>query len=112
MGDLGSTLGLGRSPGEGNWLPTPVLWPEEFYALYTPWARKESDTTKQLSHNHLQRQIYNARDCILRLYQRNEPTNKTDIRGLPWSSSGEESACRCTGHGFHPWSWDHIPQSN
>ena len=24
--------------------------------------------------------------------------------GLPWRSSGEESACQCRGHGFDPWS--------
>ena len=27
----------------------PVLWPEEFHGLYSPWGRKESDTTEQLS---------------------------------------------------------------
>ena len=26
-GDLGSILGLGRFPGEGDGLPTPVFWP-------------------------------------------------------------------------------------
>ena len=25
--DLGSVPGLGRSPGEGKWLPTPVVLP-------------------------------------------------------------------------------------
>ena len=25
-------------------------------------------------------------------------------RGLPWWHSGWESACRCRGHGFEPWS--------
>ena len=29
-GDLGLILGLGKSPGEGNRLPTPVFWPGEF----------------------------------------------------------------------------------
>ena len=28
---------------------TPVFWPGEFRGLYSPWARKESDTTKRLS---------------------------------------------------------------
>ena len=28
---------------------TPVFWPGEFYRLYSPWGRKESDTTEQLS---------------------------------------------------------------
>ena len=32
-GDLGSIPGFGRSPGEGNWLPTPVFWPRELHAL-------------------------------------------------------------------------------
>ena len=30
-------------------LPTPVFWPGEFQGLYSPWGRKESDTTERLS---------------------------------------------------------------
>ena len=30
-GDLGLIPGLGRSPKEGNWLPTPVFLPGEFH---------------------------------------------------------------------------------
>ena len=49
-GDLGSIPGLGRSLGKIPWrrdrLPTPVFWPEEFHGLYSPWGRKESDTTE------------------------------------------------------------------
>ena len=33
-GNLGSILGLGRSPGEG--LLTPVFWPGELHGLYSP----------------------------------------------------------------------------
>ena len=33
-GDLGSIPGLGRSPGEGERLPTLVFWPREFHGLY------------------------------------------------------------------------------
>ena len=29
-------------------LPTPVFWPGEFHGLYSPWGRKESDTTERL----------------------------------------------------------------
>ena len=47
-GDLGSNPGLGRSPGEGKRLPTPVLWPGEFHGLYHPWGRKELDVTERL----------------------------------------------------------------
>ena len=25
---------------------TPVFWPGEFHGLYSPWSRKESDTTE------------------------------------------------------------------
>ena len=28
---------------------TPVFWPGEFYERYSPWVRKESDTTERLS---------------------------------------------------------------
>ena len=40
---------VGRSPGEGKRPPTPVFWPGEFHGLYSPWGRKESDTTEQPS---------------------------------------------------------------
>ena len=29
---------------------------------------------------------------------------KNNELGLPWWRSGWESACRCRGHGFEPWS--------
>ena len=48
-GDLGSIPGLGRSPGGGRALPTPIFWPGEFHGLYSPWGRKESDTTERHS---------------------------------------------------------------
>ena len=49
VGDLSLIPGLGRSPGEGKGYPTPVFQPGEFYGLYTPWGRKESDMTERLS---------------------------------------------------------------
>ena len=48
-GDLGSIPGLGRFPWRRERLPTLVFWPEEFHGLYSPWGRKELDTTQQLS---------------------------------------------------------------
>ena len=27
-----------------------MFWPGEFHGLYSPWGRKESDTTERLSH--------------------------------------------------------------
>ena len=52
-GDLGSVLGLGRSPGEETSHHSSVLawripWTEEL-AGYNPWSLKELDTAKQLS---------------------------------------------------------------
>ena len=38
-----------ENPRRRERLPTPVLWPREFHGLYSPWGRKESDTTEQLS---------------------------------------------------------------
>ena len=51
-GDLGSIPGLGRSPGEGKWQPTPVLLPRKFNGWrslvgYSPWGCKQSDVTEQ-----------------------------------------------------------------
>ena len=51
-GDLGSNPGLERSSGEVKDLPTPVFWPGEFHALYSPWGRKQSDSTEQLALSH------------------------------------------------------------
>ena len=41
-GDLGLIPGLGSCPGEGNGYPLQ-------YSLYSPWGRKELDTTEWLS---------------------------------------------------------------
>ena len=60
VGDLGSILGLRRSPGEGNGtsfsstpVPTQVLLPGKSHRLRSLvgcslWGCKESDTTEQL----------------------------------------------------------------
>ena len=50
-GDLGLIPGLGRSPGEGNGKPTLVLLPGRSHGQrslvgYSPWGRKELDTTE------------------------------------------------------------------
>ena len=38
-----------KSPWRRERLPTPVFWPGELHGLYSPWGRKESDMTEQLS---------------------------------------------------------------
>ena len=40
---------VGKIPSRRERLPTPVFWPGEFHGLYSPWGRKESDRTEQLS---------------------------------------------------------------
>ena len=44
VGDLGSVPGFGRSPREGKGYPLQYSGLE-----YSPWGRKELDTTEQLS---------------------------------------------------------------
>ena len=50
-GDLGSILGLGRSPGRGHGTPLQYSCLENLHgqrslASYSPWDHKESDTTE------------------------------------------------------------------
>ena len=53
--DLGLIPGLGRSPGEGIGYPLQYSGLENsmdytvLYSLYSPWGRKELDTTERLS---------------------------------------------------------------
>ena len=42
-----------ENPWRRKWQPTSVLWPRKFHGWrslvgYSPWGRKESDTTEQL----------------------------------------------------------------
>ena len=53
-GDLGSNPGLGRSPGGGHDNPFQYSFLENPHgqkslASYTPWGRRESNTTERLS---------------------------------------------------------------
>ena len=55
--DLGLILGLGRSPGRGHGNPLQYSCLENLHgqrslASYSPWDRKESDTTERLSTVH------------------------------------------------------------
>ena len=40
---------VGKIPWRRERLPTPVFWPGEFHALYSPWDCRELDTTERLS---------------------------------------------------------------
>ena len=45
---------VGKIPWRREWLPTPLFLPGEFWnrslAGYSPWGRKELDTTERLTH--------------------------------------------------------------
>ena len=52
--DPSSIPGLGRSPGEGKWQPTPVFLPWEYHgqrslAGHSPWVHKKSEATEWLT---------------------------------------------------------------
>ena len=47
-GKLGFNPWVGKILWRRERLPIPVFWPGEFYGLYSPWGRKESNTTEQL----------------------------------------------------------------
>ena len=62
---LGSVPGSGRSPGEGNGKPLQYSCLENSHGQrslggYSPWGRKESDTTERLSEA---QQLYNVMCC-------------------------------------------------
>ena len=87
-GDLGWILALGRSPAGGHGNPLQYFClehPHEQRSLagYSPWGRKESDTTKQLSI--VQHSMY--------IYW-----------GFLGSSTGKESTCNAGDPGSIPWS--------
>ena len=81
-GDLGSIPGSGRSPGEGNGNPLLLGKSHGWRSLvgYSPWGRKESDTTEQLH--------------FIPPYP--------IPWGFPGSSAGKESACNAGDPGSIP----------
>ena len=52
-GDPDLIPGQGRSPGEGERLPTPVFWPEGFHGLNSPRGHKVLEATERLSLSHI-----------------------------------------------------------
>ena len=66
-GELGSIPGIRKIPWRRKWQPTPVLLPGESHGGrrlvgYSPWGRKESDTTERLHfHFHFTSTLFN--DC-------------------------------------------------
>ena len=81
-GDTGSIPGSGRSPGEGNGNPLQYSCLEDsidrgaWRATYSPWDRKESDTTEQPT------PLYLLRASQVALVVKNLPASAGDIRDM------------------------------
>ena len=63
---------VGKIPWRKKWQPTPVFLPEKSHGQrslvgYSPWGRKESDTTEQLNNNKnsqlIMRDSFSQRTC-------------------------------------------------
>ena len=61
---------VGKIPGSRKWHPTPVFLPEKFHgqrrlAGYSPWGRKESDTTEHAAHyTHSDKNSVSSEICV------------------------------------------------
>ena len=79
-GDLGSNPGLGRFPGEGNRCPLQYSGLENS-RLYSPWGRKDSETTKQfLLHFHFHLSYFSSskellQQCVWKKKKMNQVIN-------------------------------------
>ena len=56
---------VGKIPWRKERLPTPVFWPSEFHGLYSPWGRKESDTTEPFSFSPLRIKLKTPHGILL-----------------------------------------------
>ena len=72
-------------------LPTPELWPGEFHGLYSPWGRKESDTTERLSLSHTHPQSYTDFVCVCLIVFSSE---NCTAQIISCNSSGNQAAPR------------------
>ena len=94
-GDLGWIPGLGRSPVERKG------YPFQYSGLYSPWGRKESDTTERLSLHFTQKKLKNKVNCLhqpsLHLYSQTQWGSPRECHGLSHYFSPTSSAFHCQG---------------
>ena len=86
---------VGKVPWRREGPPTPVFWPGESHGLYSPWGRKEADTTERLSLT-----FWNSLMWILLCYTHSHSlsySNFTTKRGMV------ASFLRVPG-----WGWDEL----
>ena len=70
-------------------LPIPVFWPGELHGLYSPWGRKEWDTTERLS---LHFTFLHVSWACWSLLLASEEGQQTLLPSTPWSPSNTESS--------------------
>ena len=90
-----------KIPWRRAWQPTPVFLPGESHGQrslvgYSPWSRKESDTTELVTHTqtHTQTHTHTHTDT------------HTQTHGSSGGANVKEPACQCRKHkrhGLDPW---------
>ena len=80
-------------------LPTPVFWPGEFHRLYSPWGRKESDTTERLSLDQTRKKCQEDMDNAL-LWAQNATLYDPVKVTLPHHLTINELFCSLQGDGL------------
>ena len=100
----GFNLCVGKIPWRREWLPSPVFLPRESQGQrslvgYSPWERKESDTTEQLNSNNM---CWSSHVSLSQGCHNQVPYKGYSIRTetcLPHSSGGEMSKAKVwAGH--------------
>ena len=91
-------------------LPTPVFLPGEFHGLYSPWGRKESDTTEWLTHSltHTLQGVPSVSlfDMLLSVYHLYGATKSTISWCHQWTTKKLQVKCTVWGKSFEmriPW---------
>ena len=115
VGDLGSISGLGRSPGEGNDLPTPVFWayegnglpapvfwPGEFHRLFSPWGHKQSDMT----HFHFHLGFPGVLEAKASACSAGDPGSMPELGRSPGEGNGNPLQSFCLENPMDGGSWE------
>ena len=115
-GRPGFALWVGKIPWRRKWQSTPALLPGKSHGQriligYSPWGRKESDTTERLHFlwpqlDFPEERVSTVCASLAEAQTQNFPRGHRAHWGFPGGSSGEEPTCqckRCKRHVFDPW---------
>ena len=111
-------LWVGKIPWRSAWQPTPVFLPGESHgqrtlAGYSPWGRKESDTTKQLTLHFMAESLSMFKHSDVLLFIQTNRIPSDTARSYPKAPlclvhkvcfiSQEEGTAHCGCHGGEQW---------